>query len=108
MEVGWRLAAAHWGRGYAPEGARAALRFGFENLGLDDVVSFTSVGNAKSRRVMTKIGMTHRPDEDFDHPRLLKTSPLLRHVLYRITAAAFSGSDVPGEQHPQPRQRHYP
>jgi RimJ/RimL family protein N-acetyltransferase len=89
VEIGWRLAAEHWGHGYAPEAAREALRFGFEDLLLEEIVSFTSVGNAKSRRVMSKIGMTHNPKDDFDHPRLPKTSPLARHVLYRITAAAF-------------------
>jgi RimJ/RimL family protein N-acetyltransferase len=93
VEIGWRLAAAHWGHGYAPEAAREALRFGFDDLGLDEIVSFTSVGNAKSRRVMTKIGMTRNPDDDFDHPRVPKTSPLSRHVLYRISAAAFSDLD---------------
>jgi RimJ/RimL family protein N-acetyltransferase len=90
VEIGWRLAAAHWGRGYAPEAAREALRFGFDDLGLDEIVSFTSVGNAKSRRVMTKIGMTRAPEGDFDHPRVPATSPLLRHVLYRINAAVFA------------------
>lgn len=90
VEIGWRLAAAHWGRGYAPEAAREALRFGFEDLFLDEIVSFTSVGNAKSRRVMTKIGMTRAIEDDFDHPRVPKTSPLVRHVLYRITAEAFA------------------
>ena len=89
VEIGWRLAAEHWGKGYAPEAAVASLRFGFEDLFLDEIVSFTSVGNAKSRRVMTKIGMTHNPEDDFNHPRLPKTSPLSRHVLYRITAEAF-------------------
>jgi RimJ/RimL family protein N-acetyltransferase len=89
VEIGWRLAAEHWGKGYAPEAAVEALRFGFEDLSLDEIVSFTSVGNAKSRRVMTKIGMTHNPEDDFDHPRLPRTSPLLRHVLYRITGEAF-------------------
>lgn len=93
VEIGWRLAAMHWGQGYAPEGALAALRFAFDTLALDEIVSFTSVGNAKSRRVMTKIGMTHNAEDDFDHPRLASTSPLLRHVLYRITAAEFSAHE---------------
>ncbi len=89
VEIGWRLAAEHWGNGYAPEAAVAALRFGFEDLLLDEVVSFTSVGNAKSRRVMAKIGMKHNPEDDFEHPRLPKTSPLSHHVLYRITRGEF-------------------
>jgi 3-dehydroquinate dehydratase/shikimate dehydrogenase len=89
VEIGWRLAAEHWGNGYAPEAAVEALRFGFEDLLLDEVVSFTSVGNAKSRRVMAKIGMKRNPQDDFDHPRLPRTSPLSRHVLYRITRGEF-------------------
>ena len=88
VEVGWRLARSAWGEGYAPEGARAALAFAFGELGLDEVVSFTSVGNAKSRRVMEKIGMTHDPAEDFDHPNVPADSPIRRHVLYRIRRPA--------------------
>ena len=83
VEVGWRLAAEHWGRGYASEGARAALTFGFEMLGLDEIVSFTVPANRRSRRVMEKLGMTHNPDDDFDHPLLPPGHALQRHVLYR-------------------------
>ena len=64
VEVGWRLAAAHWGRGYAPEGALAALGYGFHALALDEIVASTSVENARSRRVMEKIGMIRQFDED--------------------------------------------
>ena len=98
VEVGWRLAAAHWGRGYAPEAARAALAFGFGTLGLEQIVSFSSVGNLKSRRVMEKIGMTHDPAEDFESPRFAQGSPLRPHVLYRITQAVFAaiGGAAPG------------
>ena len=88
VEVGWRLARSAWGRGYAPEGARAALAFAFDELGLDEVVSFTSVGNTKSRRVMEKIGMAHDPAEDFDHPNVPADSPVRRHVLYRLRTPA--------------------
>jgi RimJ/RimL family protein N-acetyltransferase len=88
VEVGWRLARSAWGQGYAPEGARAALAFAFDDLGLDEVLSFTAVGNAKSRRVMEKIGMTHDPAEDFDHPNVPDGSPIRRHVLYRIRRPA--------------------
>lgn len=86
VEVGWRLAADHWGRGYAAEGASAALTYGFDTLGLDEVVSFTSVDNTKSRRVMEKLGMEHEPADDFDHPNLEEGHRLRRHVLYRVTA----------------------
>lgn len=95
VEIGWRLATAFWGHGYAPEGALAVLGFGFERLQLEEIVSFTSVGNAKSRRVMAKIGMTHRAADDFDHPRLAATSPQSRHALYRISAAAFFEREGP-------------
>lgn len=85
VEVGWRLARSAWGHGYAPEGAAEALRFGFAEAGLSEILSFTSVINTKSRRVMEKIGMTHDPADDFDHPSVPIDSPLRRHVLYRAT-----------------------
>jgi RimJ/RimL family protein N-acetyltransferase len=88
VEIGWRLGAEHWGQGYAPEGARAALAFGFEALGLEEIVSFTVPANLPSRRVMEKIGMTHNPADDFDHPFLPEGHPLRRHVLYRIACGA--------------------
>ncbi len=88
VEVGWRLARSWWGRGFAPEGARTAVGFAFDELGLDEVVSFTSVGNDKSRRVMEKIGMTRDPADDFDHPNLPVGHPIRRHVLYRIRPGA--------------------
>jgi RimJ/RimL family protein N-acetyltransferase len=84
VEIGWRLAREYWGRGYATEGARATLAFGFESAGLDEIVSFTVPGNRRSRRVMEKIGMTRDPQDDFDHPGLPAGHPLRRHVLYRI------------------------
>lgn len=84
VEVGWRLARHAWGSGYATEAAQAALRDGFERLGLDEIVSFTTVGNVRSRRVMEKIGMTHDPADDFDHEAVPVDHPLRRHVLYRL------------------------
>ena len=86
IEIGWRLAHEHWGRGYVPEAARAALAHAFGPLGLGEIVAFTTVGNANSRRVMEKLGMTHDPAVDFDHPDLAPGHPLRRHVLYRIQA----------------------
>lgn len=78
VEIGWRLAAEHWGRGLATEGARAVLE-----RAAGPVVSFTTAGNYRSRRVMEKIGLTRDPRDDFDHPRLPEGHPLRRHVLYR-------------------------
>jgi RimJ/RimL family protein N-acetyltransferase len=84
VEIGWRIARQHWGLGYAPEAAGESLAHGFGALGLDEIVSFTAVGNARSRRVMEKLGMTHDPADDFEHPSLPPGHPLRRHVLYRI------------------------
>jgi RimJ/RimL family protein N-acetyltransferase len=83
VEIGWRLAAEHWNRGYATEGARAVMAFAFERLGLDELVSFTAPKNVRSRRVMEKLGMSHSPADDFDHPSLPEGHRLRRHVLYR-------------------------
>lgn len=86
VEVGWRIDNTYWGRGYAPEGAQAALNYGFERLGLEEIVSFTTVQNLRSRRVMEKIGMTHDPRDDFNHPNLPLDDRLSKHVLYRISS----------------------
>ena len=95
VEVGWRLAFAYWGRGYATEAARLALGYGFGTLGLSDLVSYTTVANRRSRAVMERLGMRHDPAEDFDHPELPEGHPLRRHVLYRLAADSFS---APGTQ----------
>jgi RimJ/RimL family protein N-acetyltransferase len=92
VEVGWRIARAHWNKGYATEGARAALLLGFGELGLREIVSMTVPANVRSRRVMEKLGMKRDPKGDFDHPRIPKGSPLERHVLYRINAAETPGA----------------
>jgi RimJ/RimL family protein N-acetyltransferase len=89
LEIGWRLAAEHWGRGYATEAARAVLALGFETLGAREIVSFTVPENLRSRRVMEKIGMVHNPDDDFDHPALPDGHRLRRHVLYRIARVIY-------------------
>jgi len=84
VEIGWRLAREHWGKGYASEAARAALQHGFEDVGLDEILSWTATTNLQSQAVMARIGMTHDPADDFDHPRLAEGHPLRRHVLYRM------------------------
>jgi RimJ/RimL family protein N-acetyltransferase len=88
VEVGWRLSREHWGHGYATEAAHAAVDFGFTELGLDEIVSFTTTANIRSQRVMQKLGMTRDPAEDFDHPNVPERHPLRRHVLYRLSAPA--------------------
>ena len=84
VEIGWRLKAECWGRGYASEGALACLRYGFETLGLEEIVAFTAVQNIRSQSVMKKIGMHRDPKDDFDHSKLPEGHWLRRHVLYRI------------------------
>lgn len=85
VEVAWRLAAEYWGQGLATEGARAVSEYGFQRLGLDEIVAFTVPANTKSRRVMEKLEMKHDSVDDFDHPRLPTDHPLRRHVLYRLS-----------------------
>lgn len=84
VEVGWRLAHDSWGSGYATEAATAAIDFGFDELGLAEIVSFTAVGNVRSRRLMERLGMRREPAEDFDHPKLPVGHDLRAHVLYRL------------------------
>jgi RimJ/RimL family protein N-acetyltransferase len=83
VEIGWRLARCAWGHGYATEAARAVVAYAFDELELDEIVSFTSTTNVRSQRVMERIGMTRDRNGDFDHPRV--TDPRIRrHVLYRL------------------------
>ncbi len=84
VEIGWRLARPHWGQGYATEAGRAVLELSFTELGLDEVVSFTTEANLRSRAVMQRLGLRHDPADDFDHPGLPDGHALRRHVLYRI------------------------
>ena len=95
VEVGWRLARSAWGHGFASEAAREALRVGFDELGLDEVVSFTPVGNTRSRAVMERLGMARDPADDFDHPALKVGDPLRSHVLYRLGRAWTEGPPRP-------------
>lgn len=84
VEVGWRLAKSSWDRGFATEAALRAVEAGFEDFGLTEIVSFTATVNTRSIAVMGRLGMTHDPVDDFDHPSLQAGHPLQRHVLYRL------------------------
>jgi RimJ/RimL family protein N-acetyltransferase len=92
IEIGWRFARDAWGKGFATEAARAVAEFSFDELGLAEIVSFTTVGNERSRAVMRRLLMTHDPDDDFYHPGLPDGHPLQRHVLYRLSR---------GQMHPR-------
>jgi RimJ/RimL family protein N-acetyltransferase len=86
VEIGWRLDEEFWNKGYATEGAIACLKWGFESLGLKEIVSFTATTNKTSERIMQKIGMSRDAAGDFAHPNLAPDHPLSQHVLYRIKA----------------------
>lgn len=87
VEIGWRLAHSAWGCGYASEAARAALRVGFEQARLPEIVSMTTELNVRSQAVMERIGMSRDPADDFVHP-LARPAHLRRHVLYRLSVEA--------------------
>ena len=82
VEIGWRIAPAYRGRGFAEEAARASIDFGFATLCLAEIVAFTIPANRPSWRLMERLGMA--PDGDFDHPRLPQGHPMRRHLLYRL------------------------
>lgn len=82
VEVGWRLARHAWGQGYATEAARAAMDDGFARIGLDRIVTFTARPNLPSQAVMARLGMTRRPDLDFDHPALPPGHVLRPHLVW--------------------------
>ena len=96
VEIAWRLARKYWGFGYATEAARLAMDYGFRTVGLREIVSFTFVGNIRSRKVMERLGMTRSPEDDFDHPLVAEGHPIRPHVLYRMNREAWVGSEKGG------------
>ena len=92
VEIGWMLAPQFWGQGYATEAAQKAIRVGFKQFGLQEIVAETAEPNAPSRRVMERLGMMHAPDEDFDHLQIPQGHQLRRYVLYRLTQSGWSRS----------------
>jgi RimJ/RimL family protein N-acetyltransferase len=83
VEIGWRIAAVHWNKGFATEAASACIRFAFHELNLSDLYSFTAIQNRRSEKVMQKNGM--QKIGIFDHPNLPDGHWLQKHILYRIT-----------------------
>jgi RimJ/RimL family protein N-acetyltransferase len=94
VEVGWRLKRSAWGHGYATEAARAAMTYGFEGVGVRQIVAFTPMHNTPSRAVMERLGMSYDPADDFDHPSLPLGNPLRRFVLYRISWDCWRASTL--------------
>lgn len=103
VEIGWRLAFEHWGKGYATEAALESLRYGFEELALAEIVAFTAVNNVRSRHVMEKLHMTYNPKDDFNHPSLPDDHPLRAHVLYRLKQEDYFSSSL--TKVPSPRRQ---
>lgn len=93
IEIGWRLSRSFWGRGFATEAAKHVLDFGFQVLKLNEVLSFTSLLNARSMAVMERLGMTRDSREDFDHPKVETNNELCRHALYRIGDKKWANSN---------------
>ncbi|MCK5662672.1 MAG: GNAT family N-acetyltransferase, partial [Thiotrichaceae bacterium] len=91
VEIGWRIAKQFWGQGLATEAANAALEFAFKNLKLDEVVSFTSMHNQRSKAVMERLNMTDAK-QNFDHPALPVGHYLRQHVLYKISREQWQSS----------------
>lgn len=85
VEIFWRVAREHQGKGYATEGALKCLEIGFNQFEFDEIVSFTAEINVKSQKVMQKIGMSHNINDDFMHPKIAASSKLAKHVMYKIT-----------------------
>jgi len=86
IEVGWRLARAHWGAGYATEAARAAVDYAFSTLALPALISMTIPANVRSQHVMAKLGFVRDPDADFEHPSVPAGHPMRPHWLFRLQA----------------------
>lgn len=84
IEIGWRLAYEYWKKGYATEGGKAALDYGFNTLGINEIVSFTYEKNQRSTAVMNRLGLTRQPQNDFEHPKLAPGHWLRPHVFYHI------------------------
>jgi RimJ/RimL family protein N-acetyltransferase len=89
VEIGWRLTRECQGLGLATEGASAIVDYAFDQLGLAEVVAIVALPNRASRRVMEKLGMKHRPELDFNHPRVPADHPYLRHTLYSLRNSNF-------------------
>jgi len=84
VEILWRIGSKYWGRGYAFEAASIVRDYAFHNKCLEELVSFTVPENARSIKLMERLGFIHEPAYDFDHPNIAIGHKLRRHVFYRL------------------------
>jgi RimJ/RimL family protein N-acetyltransferase len=103
VEVGWRLAFEYWGKGYATEAAKAALKVGFDRLELPEIVSFTTIDNHRSSAVMERLGM-NRDVETFEHSALPPGHTLREHCLYRLSRERWQAQVGAIHELPLPEQ----
>lgn len=90
IDIGWRIGSSYWGKGYATEGAKAVLQYGFETLKLTEIVAMATLHNVRSHKVMIRLGMKSDPAENFEHPKVARGDPLSVRVLYRIKKQGFN------------------
>lgn len=83
VEIGWRIGSKYWGQGYATEAAQAVVEHAFNNLGLNELVTFTATTNTRSEKLMQHLGFARSEDDDFDHPQIAEGHKLRRHLFYR-------------------------
>jgi len=81
VDIGWRLKRAAWGKGYATEGARAWMQYGFEKMNLETIYSVAPVINIPSQNVMRKLGL--KKIGTFDHPKIEATHPTCKCALFK-------------------------
>jgi RimJ/RimL family protein N-acetyltransferase len=83
-EIGWRIAEAHWGKGYAREAAEASIAWGWANTAIDQIGAWTTIGNARSWGLMERLGMRRRPDLDFHRPGVPAGDPQGALIVYTL------------------------
>lgn len=82
VDIGWRLKKSAWGQGFASEGAKRCLEYGFTTLDLDSIIATCTKNNARSENVMKKLGM--KKIADFNHPKLKRFPAYEQCICYRL------------------------
>jgi RimJ/RimL family protein N-acetyltransferase len=85
VEILWRISSKHWGKGYATEAAQAVIEHAFNDLRINELVTFTASANKKSEKLMQRLGFERSEQDDFDHPKIAAGHVLQRHIFYKKT-----------------------